>query len=67
MCAYVLTVLKKFQNHMHKHHKFSPFNLLKFIFRFILNLNIILSNTFRFNFILNIESFVTIVFIYVVM
>ncbi len=52
---------------MHKHHKFSPFNLLKFIFRFILNLNIILSNTFRFNFILNIESFVTIVFIYVVM
>ena len=38
MCAYVLTVLKKFKNHMHKHHN-SPFNLLKYIFRLILNFN----------------------------
>ena len=108
---------------MHKHHKFSPFNLLKYIFRLILNfnmasvhrnrvsiktmvftlarviskdsslksyklawvvssssgllafivfkelfhLNMILSSTFRFNYTLVIQSFVTIVFIYVVM
>ena len=108
---------------MHKHHKFSPFNLLKYIFRLILNFNMasvyrncvsiktmvftlarviskdsslksykltweaysgsgllafvifkelfhfnmVLSSTFRFNYILNIESIVTIFFIYVVM